>query len=107
MVCISRFIYPDTYSPVSTHRPIVLLPLAKYPGVRGSRSDKGIISRKGVNRLRAKTYKRPSSADEFMESKPFRSGELGIGRGTLVTRVFRAKAAECHNDILYRELRAS
>ena len=104
-MCISRFIYPDTYSPVSAHRPIVLLPLAKYPGVRGSRSDKGIISRKGATRLRVKTYKRPSSADEFMESKLFRSGELGIG-GVLSSRVYSANAAECHNDILNGELRA-
>ena len=52
--CLSRFIYPDTYSPVSAVQLNVLPPLAKCPGVKGSRSGEGTIKRIGVTYAKAK-----------------------------------------------------
>ena len=46
--CISRFIYPDTYTPVSAAQLSVLPPLEKCPGVKGNRSDEDTIKRIGV-----------------------------------------------------------
>ena len=52
--CISRFIYPDTYSPVSAAQLNVLPPSAKCPGVKGSRSGGGTIKRIVVTYAKAK-----------------------------------------------------
>ena len=62
--CISRFIYPDAYSPVSTPRPNILPPLEKCPGANRDRSNEGAIRRNGVTYAKAKTYKRPSLTTE-------------------------------------------
>ena len=60
---ISRFIYPDTYSPVSLLRPNILPPLAKCPGANRGRSNEGTIKRNRVTYAKVKTYKRPSPTD--------------------------------------------
>ena len=77
---ILRFIYPNTYSLVSAPQPNVLLPLEKYPGVKGSRSDEGTISRIGATFPKVKTYNL-LSVNELIESTPFRSGRLEMGGG--------------------------
>ena len=53
-LCISRFIYPDIYSPVSAVQLNVLPPSAKCPGVKGSRSGGGTIKRIVVTYAKAK-----------------------------------------------------
>ena len=60
---ISKFIYPDTYRPVSLLRPNILPPLAKCPGVNRGRSNEGTIRRSRVTHAKAKTYRRPSLTD--------------------------------------------
>lgn len=89
-MCISRFIYPKTYSPAPAPQPNVLFSLAKCSGAEGSRSNIGTIRNKGVTHPKAKTYKRPSSANKLSESEPFRSGrprmEEANARGARIVR---------------------
>ena len=88
--CISRFIYPDIYSPVSAVQLNVLPPLAKCPGVKGSRSGGGTIKRIG-------SHTRRQNIQAALSELPH-SGRLVLKEGE---RSQRAKAAGCHNDIFY------
>ena len=60
---ISRFIYPDTYSPASTLQPNISPPLEKCPGANRGRSNESTIKRNRVTYAKVKTYKRPSLTD--------------------------------------------
>ena len=72
---ISRFIYPDTYSPVSPLRPNISPPLAKCSGVNKGRSNEGMIRRNGVTYAKAKDTSGPRSPTG---SEPPHSGRLGM-----------------------------
>ena len=88
--CISRFIYPDTYGPVSAVQLNVLPPLAKCPGVKGSRSGGGTIKRIGSHTRRQNI--------QAALSEPPHSGRFVLKEGE---RTQRAKAADCHNNMFY------
>ena len=64
--CISRFIYPDTYSPVSAVQLNILPPLAKCPGVKGSHSGGGSIRHIKV------TYIKPKHTSSPQRTTPLR-----------------------------------
>ena len=60
---ISRFIYPDAYSPASTLQPNISPPLGKCPGANRGRSNESTIKRNRVTYAKVKTYRRPSLTD--------------------------------------------
>ena len=82
--CISRFIYPDTYSPVSAAQLNVLPPLARCLGVKESRSGEGTINRNGV---RTYTKAKHTSGPQ----RTTHSGRLGFQEGEKSQRAYSTR----------------